>query len=1326
MRGKMQKNRIGRTGRRLAGCLLALLMMVGIMPQYASVTKLSAETIDSDAADAGGQAKAPGYAEKKEAEAEQPYFFSKDESSPFYQDVILEYNLYDDVLQAVTGQRIPDEALSEGVETDGDMQTGTQADEHTQTDGNISADMSIGEIATDDGPIDQTVAGDGSIGEVAVGAMDQTAAGDTRSDGSTAGAAQTDAPKTASYAEEEILLLEEREDVTYMLTEDINQVLIQKEHLQTYEDGSYYFFLEFESGNVLAYKIEISAESGTESGDMTPEGGTPEEGMPEGGTPEDGTTEENPGGSDIDNPDGTEGNEEMTDPETDTDGNDETEDAGTDAGGEDETAGGEDETADSEDGTADSEDETTEQEGEDKEAEDGKAKEDTKDQPAKSETLKEASEAAPQTKADTIPTYYIPKSGLANVYYYYDIQGGGSTTDGINETRYRIYNTANGLLYPCDENGQNVINRPVDHSTEIPQPNDDTADTMVPVNFEKADVSWTFFGQYTLLTAAASYYKPADNISSGEYGASQNATIYNGSGRGSAATGKLTGTSYGANSSSALLTSSTGHPDGSDVYKAFLVEYRFPTYDDNATEEINMPMELVGPGGGTMRSNGYLPEDANLTAISGGGALSDGGSPSYLYHISGDAVQSQNSHVAAAASVTDVTDFVKQQGFGTYYGVDVRTQTARWDAAIGWQLIVLERDTSLDYNRYVKIALTPRGFESSRINNVTIDFDLPGITTPTNTDSDFTGQLILVAGDSNTNNGKGTAGSSQLSLAFYPDASDSSSRIDVGSNDPATTWVDRPAGSFANHMISRDGVRESNVDPANASNLHNFSMEVANITNNQKTNWATSGGHNLYLKHDVSDLRVQVSSTAGSTFYLTAASFDVEIPIFATEITHVNAAGDAGGEVIAGETIEIRASAGQVDGVLGSIIGSLNTKVVLTLDKSLTITDPEHISAVFTYTRNGVPGQMEVTGVYDAAHHSLTFDFGTDVTDAGGTPQELYNAIGDELSVSFSAVTGTDPAAGLTNTIAVWAEDIYTNSQAVLPYQASRYAENEDIFDTVRGEIYIEKEASTDGTVKNGSEALPVEVTKDTIITYKLTAHNGTSSIVSADIVDELPKGLTILTDPGTHTAGMTLDTTDDGRIVVSWEEADIPATGTAEFEFQAAVEAAADLYRNVARMLIDGDENQTRWSNETFHMLQTASLTIRKVTENYADYGSGLADDAFIIHVNRQEGDTKEPLASTVLKHGEASKPLTAVLDDIDHAGVTINVEEVIPMEYGDSYRIEIDCSDFKPAELDPETGLITIYPGNTVEITVIGSFEGTPYFKDRDTKEAVITHET
>ena len=116
-----------------------------------------------------------------------------------------------------------------------------------------------------------------------------------------------------------------------------------------------------------------------------------------------------------------------------------------------------------------------------------------------------------------------------------------------------------------------------------------------------------------------------------------------------------------------------------------------------------------------------------------------------------------------------------------------------------------------------------------------------------------------------------------------------------------------------------------------------------------------------------------------------------------------------------------------------------------------------------------------------------------------------------------------------------------------------------------------------------------------------------------------------------------------------------------------------------------------------------TALIRIKKVVE-----GGGDIDDIFLIHL--KEGG--RILGSTALQRDEISGWMT--LDMGSDSSRTIEIFEVVPMEYNPVYTLSIQVEGSDPVAIPGKT--LAVYPGDSITIIVTNRFTHTGFFKDKN----------
>ena len=104
-----------------------------------------------------------------------------------------------------------------------------------------------------------------------------------------------------------------------------------------------------------------------------------------------------------------------------------------------------------------------------------------------------------------------------------------------------------------------------------------------------------------------------------------------------------------------------------------------------------------------------------------------------------------------------------------------------------------------------------------------------------------------------------------------------------------------------------------------------------------------------------------------------------------------------------------------------------------------------------------------------------------------------------------------------------------------------------------------------------------------------------------------------------------------------------------------------------------------------------------------------GNNKDIFLIHL-KEDGKN---LGSVTLKKNEESEWLT--LDMAERETRTIEIQEVVPMDYQKGYRIAITATGEDEVWLDEDVTEITVKQGDEMKITIENTFDHAGYFRDK-----------
>lgn len=115
----------------------------------------------------------------------------------------------------------------------------------------------------------------------------------------------------------------------------------------------------------------------------------------------------------------------------------------------------------------------------------------------------------------------------------------------------------------------------------------------------------------------------------------------------------------------------------------------------------------------------------------------------------------------------------------------------------------------------------------------------------------------------------------------------------------------------------------------------------------------------------------------------------------------------------------------------------------------------------------------------------------------------------------------------------------------------------------------------------------------------------------------------------------------------------------------------------------------------------QVGKIRIKKIIDNYNDYGSSLKSDEFMIQINSTSGTSVS--TEVVLNHEETSAYI-----EITEATI-LNIEEILPMEY-DFAGITVEGLGYESSDVTGSS--IYVDRGDDITITVHNRYECKPFF--------------
>ncbi|MGY3777675.1 hypothetical protein [Isobaculum melis] len=528
----------------------------------------------------------------------------------------------------------------------------------------------------------------------------------------------------------------------------------------------------------------------------------------------------------------------------------------------------------------------------------------------------------------------------------------------------------------------------------------------------------------------------------------------------------------------------------------------------------NRPMTLVGPSGATMQSNGYLPENfsvaydksyksTNASIDTSTDSLSSQ-KPTILYTLGA------YNYRLRASTITDVTDFVKQEGYGDYYGYHIPSKhdkTYFADVASGWKLIIVEEDATMPYSRVgnLQLGMINSNNEVIGTGNLNLAVKLDGYTTPVT--GDFKGQLFFSSVGSNPQG-------EQYLVKYDPDDSGKLPSFYLETRDRAGGNIHRgytgTSKSFGQNIISIDGQRRTDISSyrttpkgnqlesqwtladylAQSKNAQLYTdgmdVELLNVTNKQGNIAAKDTLHNAYIANGASGISFSVTPSFTGDNFITALGIltETELPVFKSAIIHeLVEVTPEDPTIYTTEQVKITASAENVTSKNSNVTAMTDTQVTMALDNSL-IPDWSKLTLTFKkYAPNGTfieyslsdfsqaptleslqTNKTSNTYFIDLANKTITINFGTDETVYAseedklankGKIGKLYNNVGDHLEVSVIAKTDTVAKENVTNTVKVTGGNAITNSHLIVPIQPQTYSNSTDAFTTYRRDLLL-------------------------------------------------------------------------------------------------------------------------------------------------------------------------------------------------------------------------------------------------------------------------------
>lgn len=848
-----------------------------------------------------------------------------------------------------------------------------------------------------------------------------------------------------------------------------------------------------------------------------------------------------------------------------------------------------------------------------------------------------------------IPTYYQLKADSTNIYWFDEI----IDTKGRTAVQYRVLDV-DGEMYPSDVDGNKLSETPVDFSAEKPQPGytrtgaSSFENMVTEINHvEQSMVEYSFVGRYrfnfaatsSLTGSGVSYSRYIQDEKSGfplkTYSTTSTDPGYQYDfryGFGAADTGIFTTSETNgakSNGSYAVLEQPLAE-DGtlikaSNVKQAFLVMEAAAdggTHSVIREDMVNRPMTLLGPSGGSMLSNGYLPE----------GHTVDGSYNSDVPTIFHTALGGNNR--LRSVIITDVTEFVRQEGYGTYYGYDIpSTGTGTIGDFTGhWKLIVVEEDPTMQKNRIGSILIGNIN-SSNRAGGATttLDVSFGGYRTPAS--GEIQGQFLFSSSGSNV-------GQNQCSVYLYPNSVVNESVRLATTSSPIPRGAYGSGNSFGQSIIGLDGVRRTNFSSskrttASPNNIDGTDFELLEIAMDANGNSLQTTQHNAKLVHNAESIKLELpASTDGDNYIVAVGAFaTVEMPVFESSVTHTEVeTGIQGQSITAGNKVLVEMSTVNVTNSTSATVGLTATRATINVDANLvdltglnlvyydygadySSATPGWDSTLQCVVRELSPvtsyAALEQGGLnyyYDETSGTIYANVGVpiQVTASGGTSvtKQLFNSRGDVLNVTFTATSSSVPATGITNSIRISGEDAVTSTQSIFELTPNEeYTFSLDVFDStsypqLSKDAYL-KDGSNEFTVHaNGAKDAPYQVDIGREIQYRLTLTNtDVAAYDNITVTDVLPSGLELTAEQVSAVeAGGGSVTESNGIFTVSFPLSSIASGSSETFVFTATVADNGIVLKNQAEYTMQAGTGQYKGvSNATYHIRRVQTLAIEK-----------------------------------------------------------------------------------------------------------------------------------
>lgn len=408
--------------------------------------------------------------------------------------------------------------------------------------------------------------------------------------------------------------------------------------------------------------------------------------------------------------------------------------------------------------------------------------------------------------------------------------------------------------------------------------------------------------------------------------------------------GKLLG--WGGNSSSSVLSKPS---ENAKIVRAYLMQESEIETDRESVLSTNA-MTLKGPKGGSIKPtvNKIFVSDRSINSV--------------------------------GVTYSDVTNFVKQQGFGKYEGWDLpyvtKGKNHYGDDYAAWRLIVVCED----YNLPIRMLRMKMGSGSTTGKTITLKLDGDGFVTKSS--GNVTGQIIIGGGGGDPD----IDGSSLFDYKASPNSTT------VSLNTGTTGNMNR-SGSFMQSIVTHNGVSRSDVRtlgyrPSDHTPIHNTDLILMDVNNTQNN---SKNGHNAYFVNNSNQITLSAITTGKyrGNLDLFGMLADIDTATYKATMSH-------SGKLYQNSDITMKAHVLNDTAVNKPNLGVSGGYALIKTDSNIML-DTSKITAV--YTHNGVKTTLP---------KSMITVTGNDIKVIFGANSQGKSYRGDTLDVTFHGSTSKE------------------------------------------------------------------------------------------------------------------------------------------------------------------------------------------------------------------------------------------------------------------------------------------------------------------------------